>query len=152
MLDHKTLFWWWASINQPITMLCSYNTIKFFHKYLQKTPHSSPVRVRYGVCFVGPVFGWYSESVLVIFMQYFPILVCVITALHCLVFIFPPDWCVSLLKLPSIKPTFFYRMWLIWHQMITRKNQKPWHYFTWLWLSLLRCSQITTGTRYHISK
>ena len=32
------------------------------HKYSQKTPHSSPVRVRYEVSFVDPASDWYSVS------------------------------------------------------------------------------------------
>ena len=38
----------------------------FSHKYSQKTPHNSPVRVRYGVSFAEPASYWYSASVSVI--------------------------------------------------------------------------------------
>ena len=36
---------------------------QFSHKYCQKTPHSLPVRARYGVFIVGPAPGWYSARV-----------------------------------------------------------------------------------------
>ena len=39
---------------------------QFSHKYSQKTPHSSPVRARYGVSFMNPTSDWYSASVHVI--------------------------------------------------------------------------------------
>ena len=46
---------------------CCFNAhSQFSRKYSQKTPHSSPVRVRYGVPFVNPVSDWYSASVSVI--------------------------------------------------------------------------------------
>ena len=38
----------------------------FSHKHSQKTPHSSPARVRYGVSFVDWASDWYSASVPVI--------------------------------------------------------------------------------------
>ena len=39
---------------------------QFSLKYSQKTPHSSPVRARYGVYFVNAASDWYSASVPVI--------------------------------------------------------------------------------------
>ena len=39
---------------------------QFSHTYLQKTPHSSPVRARYAVSFVDPASDWYIASVSVI--------------------------------------------------------------------------------------
>ena len=38
-----------------------YNS-QFSRKYSEKTPHSSPVRARYGVFFVDPASEWYSPS------------------------------------------------------------------------------------------
>ena len=37
--------------------------VQFSHKYSQNTPHSSPVRPRYGVSFVDPASDWCSASV-----------------------------------------------------------------------------------------
>ena len=45
-----------------VTVRCCYNTVNFL-KYSQKTPHSSPIRVRYGVSFVDPASDWYHASV-----------------------------------------------------------------------------------------
>ena len=45
---------------------CSVVITRPIHKYSQNTPHSSPVRTRYGVYFVNPASDWYSASVLVI--------------------------------------------------------------------------------------
>ena len=44
-------------------MWCCYNTVTFFHKYPQRTLHSSPGRARYGVSFVDSASVWYSTSV-----------------------------------------------------------------------------------------
>ena len=41
-------------------------TESIFSQMFKKTPHSSPVRVRYGVSFLDPASDWYSASVLVI--------------------------------------------------------------------------------------
>ena len=43
-----------------------YKAINFLIHIHKKTPHSSPVRVRYGVSFVDPGSDWYSASVPVI--------------------------------------------------------------------------------------
>ena len=51
-------------IQLQITVPSRYNAVNFIKKYSPKTPHSSPVRVSYGVSFVGPAFNWYSTSVL----------------------------------------------------------------------------------------
>ena len=45
-------------------MLCHYHAI--FSKFLQKTHHSSPVRARYGVSILDPIFALYSASVTVV--------------------------------------------------------------------------------------
>ena len=42
---------------------------QYSHKYSQKTPHSSPVRARYGVSFVDPASDWYSASVWIIIYE-----------------------------------------------------------------------------------
>ena len=58
---HLLLF----NIQQPITHQQS-TLHQFSHNYLQKTPHSSPVRAMFGVPFVDPASDFYSASVLVI--------------------------------------------------------------------------------------
>ena len=35
-----------------------HNAVKFLKKYSQKMPHSSPIRVSYGVSFVDPASAW----------------------------------------------------------------------------------------------
>ena len=58
-----------GKIGNKVGMMCqTYNAVplwggEFSKKYQQKTPHSLPVRARYGVSFVDPAFGWYSASV-----------------------------------------------------------------------------------------
>ena len=47
----------------PFTVRCRYDAINFIKKYSQKTPHSSPVRARYGASFVDSASDWYSASV-----------------------------------------------------------------------------------------
>ena len=44
------------------TLRCRYNAVHFLKK-LRKVPHSSPVRAKYGVSFVGSAPDWYSASV-----------------------------------------------------------------------------------------
>ena len=44
-------------------MWCCYNAVNFLTDIPQKTPQSSPVRVRYGVSLVDPASDWYFASV-----------------------------------------------------------------------------------------
>ena len=53
------------------TVQCRYNMVNFSHKYSQKTPHSSPVRVSYGVSFVNPASDWYWALVFAIIYAIF---------------------------------------------------------------------------------
>ena len=57
-------------------------TRSIFTQKAQKNPHSSPVNVRYGVCFVESAYDWYSASVRFLqpFMQNRSILDRVMTA------------------------------------------------------------------------
>ena len=48
-LEHNTNTTHWKQYTVP----CYYNMVNFIQNSTQKTPHSSPVRVRYGVSFVG---------------------------------------------------------------------------------------------------
>ena len=45
------------------TVWCRYNAVNFLTNFSQKTPHSSPVRSRYRVSFVGPAPDRYSARV-----------------------------------------------------------------------------------------
>ena len=45
------------------TVQCRYSAVNVLKKFLKNTPHSSPVRARYGVVFVDPACDWYSASV-----------------------------------------------------------------------------------------
>ena len=52
----------------PHTLCSQYSEVplqygQFSPKYSRKTPHGSPVRVRYGVSFVGSASDWYSAAV-----------------------------------------------------------------------------------------
>ena len=47
------------------TVWCRYRAVSFLTN-IQKTVHSSPVRVKYGVLFVDPASDWYSASIPVI--------------------------------------------------------------------------------------
>ena len=55
--------WWWVNIYSGNTVWCRCNAVNCRKKNQQNTPHSSPVRVRYGVCFEDPASDWYSASV-----------------------------------------------------------------------------------------
>ena len=52
--------------NGKYIVRCRYIAVNFFHTYSQKTPHSSPVRARYGLSLVHPSSDWYSDSIPVI--------------------------------------------------------------------------------------
>ena len=55
--------------NPSVIRYNKYNIVQFHYNgqfslnYLQKTPHSSPVRVKFGMNFVGPDSDWYSAWV-----------------------------------------------------------------------------------------
>ena len=49
------------SFHDQNTVRCHYNAVS--KKYHRNIPHSSPVRVRYGVSFVDPASDWYSALV-----------------------------------------------------------------------------------------
>ena len=52
-------------VNSRNIVWCHYNAVNFLLNilYSRKTPHSSPVRARYGVCFVGSASDWQSASI-----------------------------------------------------------------------------------------
>ena len=56
--EHK-LEWCFNSVESENSKQYRYKRGEFSHKYPQKTPHSSPVRARYGVSFEGPALDWY---------------------------------------------------------------------------------------------
>ena len=68
---------------------------KFSQNYSQKTSHSSPAGVRYGVSlWIQHLIGFLPESLLS-FMQYLTILDRVITVLDCIILAIPALWCLS---------------------------------------------------------
>ena len=46
------LLWSVWAVSVQVTVRCRYTAVTFFHKYPQRTLHSSPGRARYGVSFV----------------------------------------------------------------------------------------------------
>ena len=64
------------------TTRCRYNAVNFRQNIHER--HSSPVRARYGVSFVGPNSDWYTQF-LQWYVQYPVILNRVITALDCII-------------------------------------------------------------------
>ena len=72
--------------HQSVKLACKLRN-KFYDVYflqnIHETPHSSPVRARYGVSFVGSACDWYSTSVPAIMRANHVIMGHVITALHC---------------------------------------------------------------------
>ena len=55
--------WGKISIICTISIQCWYNVVIFFPKFAQNTSHGPPIRVRYGVSFVGSNSDIYSASV-----------------------------------------------------------------------------------------
>ena len=55
----------------PYTMWCRFNAVNFLANIHKMTPHSSPIRVSYGVSYVDPAPDWYFASG--------PVIICVIT-------------------------------------------------------------------------
>ena len=78
------LDYWPISLVNAITELhtvrCHYNTVNFLKKYSQKTPHSSPVRARYGVLWIQHLIDILPQF-LQLSMQHLTVLDSVISAL-----------------------------------------------------------------------
>ena len=60
-LYRQPLFWLFG--NKPLYSAMPLWRGQFSHKYSQNSPHSSPVRARYGVSFVDPASEWWSAPV-----------------------------------------------------------------------------------------
>ena len=116
-----------GAIYQHYTVLWRYNAVSFLKKYSQKTPHSSPIRARYGMSlWIQHLIGILPQF-LQSFIQYLTIFDHVIMALDCIILVSYPAYVYSfVLQHHGISNHWqhsFYVRYYVWANDIKNKHQ-----------------------------